>query len=266
MLGYIRYYWDDFKPSGFMDLVGLIKGFPGEGSKKTGEIDRDLYPVKDVEFGELHYVDVKGGRLIISAFDSCSVNFREYENSEDEEILGLDPSEVPIKDRDTDTFHHLNGITPHMFRKMFNHAYHKIDSILRFIGFPKVNWPKESGVYEIIQIEIFEKSHLLFGDIHDPKNDNSGHSTQLESLADTVGRGYVPICLNLNSEHEMKIPPLNGGWYVVTGMGVANVDAKRKRAVFYECDNIYNARLDSGYLGRIKNSQPKWEITLAQNG
>lgn len=111
---------------GFYDHLGLIEGIPCPGLGKIVAGEVDMYPVKQIEngypFTGFYEVEVKGGKLAIAPIASCNWNLTYIENISDDEIKKLDAEEVPVRDRDVYTFHFLNGVTPHYFKKRLEDA------------------------------------------------------------------------------------------------------------------------------------------------
>ncbi len=102
---------------GFDDYVGLIKGIPvsGKGNVNVGEVD--LEPINEIEEGKLYGVDVRGGVLLMAPIASCNWDLTRIEDLTKEQIGKLQLQDIPVKDRDVDTFHFLNGVTPHYIRQ-----------------------------------------------------------------------------------------------------------------------------------------------------
>ena len=122
----MRYYGPASFKHGFDDHIGLIEGVPGAGygNITVGEVYTE--PVEEIEEDNLYEVEVKGGKLIMSPIASCSWNFTSLEFLEDDELNELEPDDIPMKDRMVETFHYLNGVTPHYFKTKLKNALYII--------------------------------------------------------------------------------------------------------------------------------------------
>jgi len=136
-IAYMRYYGPASFRHGFNDLVGLIEGVPCPGLGDITAGDVDMEPVKEVEEDRLYEVEVKGGRLVMSPIASCNWNFVGLEDMEEDE---LEPDEIPVKDRMVDTFHWLNGVTPHYLKDRLEKAL----STIRVYDKPKKKKSKKN--------------------------------------------------------------------------------------------------------------------------
>ena len=130
-VGYVRQEDDCSFRHGFYDHIGLIEGIPGPGlgSVTAGEVE--MYPVREVEENKLYVVDVKGGRLIAAPMASCNWNLNYIEGMEEQDFLKADADEIPVKDRMVDTFHFLNGVTPHYVREQLTDGLSRIRQYLK---------------------------------------------------------------------------------------------------------------------------------------
>ena len=130
-VGYVRQEDDVSFRHGFYDHVGLIEGIPGPGlgSVTAGEVE--MYPVREVEENKLYVVDVKGGRLIAAPMASCNWNINEFEGMDLKFMQEEYGDDIPIKDRMVDTFHFLNGVTPHYIRKHLTDGLSRIRQYLK---------------------------------------------------------------------------------------------------------------------------------------
>lgn len=127
VLGYLRQEDDASFRHGYDDHIGLLTLIPGEGQGEITAGDVEMYPVQDVEGMRLHEVSVTGGKLVIAPLASCSWNLNYIDDFSDEDFLKAAADEVPVRDREVDTFHYLNGYTPHQMKRELVEACERID-------------------------------------------------------------------------------------------------------------------------------------------
>ena len=111
---------------GFDDRIGLMSGIPIPNGKATDYHGVELEPVEELEEGNLYGLEVKGGRILIAPIASCNWNLNDLDGITADEFRHLAPDEVPLKDRAVDTFHFLNGATPHYFKQRIIECFERI--------------------------------------------------------------------------------------------------------------------------------------------
>ena len=107
-----------------------------------------------------------------------------------------------------------------------------------------VNWPVGSGTYRVAQLYVGETPYLRFS------QGNSGHPGIMWRLAEELG-------MKLNSP-----PALRTERYTVAGMGIADIDAENRRAVFHGGSTEYMLVVSSAHLTSIRPEVPDWTLTL----
>jgi hypothetical protein len=118
---YMIYYASVNTCKGFDHLVGLIEGVPVEGLGRVIAGDVELDPVREVVDDKLYQVEVKGGKLYMASVAKCHWNLNWIPETK-QEIIDADADEIPVRDLEVDTFHFLNGVTPHYFRNQLTEA------------------------------------------------------------------------------------------------------------------------------------------------
>lgn len=110
------------------DYLALIKGVPllGAGLIKAGNVD--LEPIRKIG-KRLYYIEIKGGKLISAPIAATGWSLLLVSHTSD--LSKLDQEDIPLKSRDEDTLHHLNGTTPHYFRRRLEKAYARITDYLK---------------------------------------------------------------------------------------------------------------------------------------
>lgn len=111
---------------GFYDHIGLIHGIPIRGKKGAALGEVDLEAVDEIEEKRLYHLDVKGGRVLMAPIASCNWNFADLEDFTEEQLAAMSPRELPLGDRVADTFHHLNGATPHYFKQRLEECFDRM--------------------------------------------------------------------------------------------------------------------------------------------
>lgn len=130
-IAYVRQEDDLSFRHGFHDHIGLIEGVPGKGLGKVTAGEVEMYPVEEIEEKLLYAVNVKGGRLWIAPTASCNWDLNSIEGMTQQDFLEAKPDDVPVKDRFVDTFHFLNGVTPHYMRGRLTDALSTIREYIK---------------------------------------------------------------------------------------------------------------------------------------
>ena len=112
---------------GYTDYLGLIEGIAGEGMGKVSAGDVELFPVESHdENNQIVSTLVQGGTLWMAPIASSQWSFDLLDDMSDDEIREAPADEIPLRDRSVDTFHYLNGVTPHYFRTHLENAFSKL--------------------------------------------------------------------------------------------------------------------------------------------
>ncbi|MDO8556507.1 MAG: hypothetical protein Q7R96_05040 [Nanoarchaeota archaeon] len=125
LLGYLRNEGMMSFRHGFNDYVGLMYGLPGKGlgTVTAGAVEmeaiQDLDESNDEKAPEdrLYVTPVQGGTLYMAPLAACNWDLNHLEGMRKREFLTADPEDLPLKCRQENTFHWLNGATPHYFRE-----------------------------------------------------------------------------------------------------------------------------------------------------
>ena len=108
---------------GFYDHIGLIWATPVPNKKRIVLGEVDLESVDEIEGRKLYDLEVRGGRVLMAPLASCNWNLVDLGDVANEELAAMNPSELPLGDRAVDTFHFLNGATPHYFKQRLEQCF-----------------------------------------------------------------------------------------------------------------------------------------------
>lgn len=101
---------------GFNDYIGLMKLTKAQLSEPAlGEID--LEPIDEVEEGRHYEIAIREGVISMAPIAQCHWDFNHLDGLTDKDITKLGPEDVPLRDRSVNTFHFLNGVTPHYMKQ-----------------------------------------------------------------------------------------------------------------------------------------------------
>ncbi len=115
------------------------------------------------------------------------------------------------------------------------------------------NWPKESGEYKVVQLDLDGQPYLRF-----PEKSYYTHAVILMALLSEQDIEYKKIKDNLDSD----VPALEGERYKVHGMGRARVGVGQRRASFFGVSDGYGLGIDKTHLDAIRELQPDWTIEV----
>lgn len=124
---YVREYNNNWLYSDHLALVHPVPDL-SPVSERSGGVE--MHPIHETGRDRLYEMNLKGGRLLIAPVATCSWTTICVEGWSEEDFLHADDDEVPVKDRETDTFHWLNGATPHFFRTELMEARRRISLFL----------------------------------------------------------------------------------------------------------------------------------------
>ena len=120
---------------------------------------------------------------------------------------------------------------------------------------PSTNWPKESGEYKVVQLDIEGQPYLRFAETK-----YSTHATILILLANKLEREYPTIEKDRGEYGKDQIPALESDWYKVYGMGKSKIDVGQKTASFYGNSFDYGIGINPEHLNSIKQHEKDWKI------
>lgn len=110
-----------------------------------------------------------------------------------------------------------------------------------------INWPKKSGLYKIVQLELDSRPFIIF-----PENSISKkHGLILMAFLEDSGINY--------KKNDDCFPMPEGDRYKVHGMGKSDVDVEKKIATFFGNSFGYGVGINKEHLERIKK-ETDWEI------
>jgi hypothetical protein len=112
------------------------------------------------------------------------------------------------------------------------------------------NWPKKSGDYKVVQMEIDGKPCLRFPD------HRLNHSYIIKEIADKLERKF-PIIADTN---DHNVPALESEWYKVPGAGKARIDIENKVASLYGESEGYGIGINLDHLSHLRPLHPDWKI------
>ena len=110
------------------------------------------------------------------------------------------------------------------------------------------NWPKKSGKYTIVQMEIDRTPCVRFS--------GYGHSSTIQMAARELQREF-PVSQDFGGHDS---PALESDWYKVLGAGMAEVDIEQKSAFFFGRSFGYGIGISKKHLEDMKSIHSEWEI------
>jgi hypothetical protein len=116
------------------------------------------------------------------------------------------------------------------------------------------NWPKESGEYKIVQMEVHGKPCLRFATASGEWGEL--HSEIIDFLVNHLGKKTSRII----GKYKFEIPALESDWYKVLGAGKSYVDIENKEASFYGKSKDYDIGISLEHLESIKPLYSEWSI------
>jgi hypothetical protein len=118
-----------------------------------------------------------------------------------------------------------------------------------------INFPRRSGEYKIVQIDIDGCPYLRFEDA-----DSHAHSVMLLALARELGEKCPLVVADSGHGHNI-LPALHADWYDVRGMGWASVDVAKRTARLYGQSSDYHIGIEPKHLRRLSQSLRSWRLT-----
>ena len=120
---------------------------------------------------------------------------------------------------------------------------------------PRINWPRESGDYKVVQLDIDGQPYLRF-QIYGYED----HSTIVRKL---LGLFNNIDCAEMISERTgLRVAALDWKRYKVHGMGKSKINVEQKQAFFYGESEDYDIGIDPKHLDSIRELAPDWKITI----
>ena len=113
------------------------------------------------------------------------------------------------------------------------------------------NWPRHSGEFKIVQMEVEGSLFILFGP------DSEFHSALImEFLRRFPDRPVHTV----KGEFDNVYPALEGGWYKVWGAGKALANKEKRELIFYGRSKAYDIGISREHLERIRQMKPAWKM------
>ena len=124
---------------------------------------------------------------------------------------------------------------------------------------PRINLPKQSREYKIVQLDIEGQPYLRFAE-----KDWYTHAIIIMDLAHKLHRPYHTVEKDRGSMFGGKdeIPALQSDWYTVHGMGKSKISVEHKSASFYGKSIDYGIGIDIEHLGSVRVFARDWEFTV----
>lgn len=114
------------------------------------------------------------------------------------------------------------------------------------------NWPRNSGEYKIVQMEIDGHPFIIFGP------DTGFHTLMIKGIGERLNREMPSV-----KDHSGgDIPALKDDWYKVWGAGKALANKEKKELIFYGSSKSYGIGISREHLERIRAMKPVWRILL----
>lgn len=124
---------------------------------------------------------------------------------------------------------------------------------------PTVNWPKASGTYKFVQLDVNGNPFLQFAETE--SDTVSGHPSHPFILRVFLTARGIPfeIITSRNPFSGYDYPATQGERYKVLGMGQAEVNVENHSAMLRGGSRTYNLGLNSEHLQKIREIEA-WDI------
>jgi|GEM_PF-2218089 len=118
---------------------------------------------------------------------------------------------------------------------------------------PNVECPEESGRYKAVQVTLDGVPYLRLR----LQAEGAQHAGMLRDFLAAAGVDYATE----ESRGVGKIPARIGERYSVDGMGWADVDTKKRTAVFYGLSSDYGLVISAEHIERIRPHAGGWTLS-----
>jgi hypothetical protein len=115
------------------------------------------------------------------------------------------------------------------------------------------NWPRHSGEFKIVQMEVDDQPFILFGP------DSEFHSALIMGFLQRFPDREVQT---VRGEFDNEYPALEGSWYKVWGAGKALANKEKRELIFYGRSKAYDIGISKEHLERIRAMKPAWKINF----
>jgi hypothetical protein len=113
------------------------------------------------------------------------------------------------------------------------------------------NWPRHSGEFKIVQMEVGSQVFIIFG----PSSEF--HSALIRDFLQRFPDRTVPT---VKDGFDNEYPALEGNWYKVWGAGKALANKEKRELIFYGQSKSYSIGISREHLERIRAMKPVWKI------
>jgi hypothetical protein len=114
------------------------------------------------------------------------------------------------------------------------------------------NWPRESGEFKIVQMEVDGNPFIIFGPV------DGFHTLMIKGIGERLNRDMPSV----KDQSGGDIPALEGDWYKVWGAGKALANKEKRELMFYGQSKSYGLGISREHLERIISMKPVWKILL----
>jgi len=115
------------------------------------------------------------------------------------------------------------------------------------------NWPRKSGEFKVIQMEVGGSPFMIFGP-------DTGLHTAI--IRDFLQRFPDREKHTVKDEFDNEYPALEGGWYRVWGAGKALSNKEKRELIFYGRSKAYDIGISAKHLERIRAMKPAWKMNF----
>ena len=117
------------------------------------------------------------------------------------------------------------------------------------------NWPRHSGEFKIVQMEVDGGVFILFGP------ESEFHSALiLAFLQRFPEREFHTV----RGEFDNEYPALEGEWYKVWGAGKALANKETRELIFYGRSKSYDIGISREHMERMIAMKPAWKMRLSE--
>jgi hypothetical protein len=128
---------------------------------------------------------------------------------------------------------------------------------LACMDIPRINFPKESDDYKVVQLMIENEPYLRFA--FQPRSAEF-HSDILARLARQIRKEYPTMQVRRGGMH-INIPAPESDWYSLVGAGWARIDVNSRMVLFGSSSMDYEVSIHSEHLVALKQYAQDWTLT-----
>ncbi len=112
------------------------------------------------------------------------------------------------------------------------------------------NWPRHSGEFKVVQMEVDGNPFMIFGP------ESTFHTVLIKEIGQRLNRDMPAV----TDQSGGEIPALEGGWYKVWGAGKALSNKEKRELIFYGRSKTYDIGISAEHLERIRAMKPAWKM------